>query len=581
VRGRWSKLGLAVFLLFLLAAFVRALALGLCDIDFGGGGFAPHFTYVSVGEARFWIMHTGLVVPASIALLWLARKRLGRLVQPVISVPEKPNPSQDRALALLWFSGLTLLYRLGRSVCLYDLSLTDDENTARFGGQVLASGRLMVPEFQPPDHFMGRFFFSSDGFVTAADWPGVLSFSALAELANTDVLYAMWSALGGVAVVIASHRCFGRVASITAAIAWLVSPMVFSLSLTTHAHVVSRTLVALAVLSYLRCVAVKDTESGPSTRAAVALGLLVGASFCTRPFETACLFAPIGVHLLVRALKNEPGARPQFVAALVAVAIPLAAFAAYNQAVVGSPWTPPRFSGGAAMDAESAMEVNERLGSHVAFNAMLLGVFFMGGLGLLGALLGLRFAPTPVRVLAAGTGLSFLLMLGHDNIGIHTVGPIHYSESVVALVLLGAGAVDGAAKFFTALGRREEPVYAMAWGYLVVTVGLLCTVPYAMQLKRYGEAMDFPYAFLHQKNVHQAIVLAPPTRFAMPAAGPGTWQHFFPPPSPSFEDDVIFTRYDADPEMLHEAHPDRNIYRLRIEPGRGVTEVDLLRAATP
>jgi hypothetical protein len=350
----------------------------------------------------------------------------------------------------------------------------------------------------------------------------------------------------------------------------LVSPLALGLSLTTHAHVVSRTFIALAIALYI---AIDLDDRLPAWRG-VALGACAGAAFMTRPFESAALLGPLGVYLLAGAATGRAGTRPTTAAALAGFVAVLAVFAFYNLQITGSPWTPPRFDR-AHIEANPmpGLAVDERLALHMPHNLMLLGVYVLGILGLPVALVGALTGRSPLALLALGVAASFALMLGHDNIGIHTIGPIHYTDTAPVFVLLFVAGVE---RLATALPAAAARIRACAFGYAILGVGLTLTLPWLGQLQRHGDFVARPHAFLASSQVSNAIVISPQLAGMRRFDDPGSWQLNMPHPDPLFEEDIVFALPQADPDALHRAHPTRSIYRLSFDPASGDLALVLL-----
>src|SRR6266446_7459990 len=76
-----------------------------------------------------------------------------------------------------------------------------------------------------------------------------------------------------------------------------------------------------------------------------------------------------------------------------------------------------------------------RFGANMAYNTFMLAIWFLGPLGILLFTAGVmtdRFT----RLLGLGVFTGLCLTLLHTNMGLHSVGPIHYSECAVPLTII-------------------------------------------------------------------------------------------------------------------------------------------------
>ena len=202
------------------------------------------------------------------------------------------------------------------------------------------------------------------------------------------------------------------------------SPMAFTLSTTTHAHLLSRATISIALLLYFLAKDKKSLGHWALT------GLATGISFCVRPIETTFILFPLPVRGGAGVFKESPALKPAL-GLLLGCVVPLALFFLYNYAVTGNAFFPPRFS------AEGPRDRNAR-GSSGTGSARTRVITFscwpsgfsarLGFYWLALAFVGQVYqAPRPGGRSDAAAGLF------HDNQGLHAVGPIHYSECVVPL----------------------------------------------------------------------------------------------------------------------------------------------------
>lgn len=527
------------------------------------------FVYVAESEYRFWLAHLILALPGALLIAWGLAPRLAPVLQRLVARIDTASPRAWRIAGLGLFLLLLAWSLLGRAFVLQGLPITDDENAVTFGARMIAEGHLRVPVLQPAGAFTDLFVYQRDGMVSAMDFPGVLMFAAAGIVTGLGgLLYAIASAVSGVAVAYAAGRWLGPRARVLAAIIWMVSPMIASLSLTNHGHVASRMFVALAVAFAARL----DTpaRAGSPRRDAVLLGLCAGLGFLCRPFETACLLAPLGGWLTWRALRRTasdprpPRTTPLWIAAGLVPAIAL--FAWYNLQTTGIWYLQARFAPG-LIGASPSFNFGawDRLGFNLGFNVLMLAVFFLGVPAIVAMIAGLDRRRPILIVLATGVLAVFVMSLAHDNTGIHAVGPIHASETVVPLTLLAtAGLLRGFA-WLSARGLRSAPAGVLVAGYLILACGVF-NLSNLASLRLQASSQGVPMATLAALDVHHAVVMAPPYIVLLQVdrtfAPWGSWVLEYPHPDPFLRDDVVFAKSTADPAALRARFPDRTLYRM-------------------
>lgn len=555
----------------------------------GSDGPSP-FVPVVDSEHRFWLAHLVLAIPGALLIAWGLTPRLGPALRRLVARIDTASPRAWRWAGVALFVTLCLWSMIGRHIVMLDRPLTDDENAVTFGARMIAKGHIGVPLLHPAGVFTDLFTYQHDGLVSSMDFPGVLGFAALAILTGLGgMLYALASAVSGVAVAYAAGRWFGPRARVLAAITWIVSPMVSSLSLTGHAHVASRMFVALALALAARL----DTGAGWPRRDAVLFGACAGAGLLCRPLEVAALLAPVAGWLTWRALRGrgEPRLpRSTLLWMLAGIAPAVVTQIWYDLQMTGLWYLQPRFAPGivgASKGAFGSHNAWDRLGFNLGSNALVFAVFFLG-IPMIAAVIGGIDRRRPILiVLATGALLALLVCLAHDNTGIHSVGPIHLSEMTVPLVLLvSAGLVRG----FAWLASRGLPSTLPAMllaGYLVIGCGLF-GISNLASLRRQATTQAFPEQVLDSLDVHHAIVIADPY-FALVQVNRtfapwGSWVIQYPHPDPFFRDDVIFahdTGKADEVDQLHATFPDRAIYQMTYASGRSPIHVSLLRQAGP
>jgi len=560
-----------------LSALVAGLALYACFWGLGETApglsirFVAPFTNSNAGELQFWLGMSLMLVPSGALLgyalhapIWEIFQRLRRAISAIDS------RRQLLALAALFLVAVAAA-RIGRSIFLLDYPITDDEYAARFGGQILAMGKATVPAFEPPSALPNRFLFLHDGKLSAFDWPGVQLAWALSELTRSGPwVFALSAGLAALFVAMAVGHRLGRGWAAIAAALSLLSPMMLTLSFSSHAHLLSRGLLAVAIWAYV----LATQRRGPAWW--IATGLALGAAFVCRPMEIACLVSPLLVDLVVSAVRGGRAAR-QGLGALIAGAIgPLLAFAVFNWALTGNPLLPARFATNPllgdgwsrpfAFFTDPAL-LWHRFGANTSHNLLMLAIWFAGPVGAALAIAGWstdRFT----RLLGLGILCNLLLGLLHSNFGLHLVGPLHYSECAVPLIVL---AVHGMARLQRWCEEKSVSLPALcgiATGAMVLSLGTF-TLWQCFALRGQATLQNDIYGFLESAGLKNAVVLAP--RYATlwqnaaseyPRIGSFVYEWRRPKPDWSEEVLILHDAQGAALEALRTRFPTRSFYRL-------------------
>lgn len=548
MNAAMRALGL-VFGAFLVAAF---WGLGAAE------GFAAEmgrsFVLVGQGELLFWAAYFCLLLPG---LLLIATALPLEAAIAALSPRLAGRGPRLFGWGLLLVLAATLGARAGRAYLLADLPITGDENMVLFGSRMVAEGELSVPAFADGYGFTSRYFYPKDGRFSSMDFPGTIFFRAgLLRLGLGFWPFALLAAFSCWALVQGLGLLAGRRGAFFAAAGLLLSPMVVALSFTEHAHLLSRSLVALGWAIYLRILA-REGEGRAGQGLAAALGGCFALAFCTRPAEALACFAPVFAHLLLRRLAP---AAPLLAAAAAGPALLLL----YNEAVTGSFLVSPRVVSTMHLLAEAGADTYwQRLGANSGFNAAMLLVYFLGPLTLLAGGAALARGSALARVAASAFFLQLLVGLAHGDTGIHLVGPIHYSESAVPLLVL---TVLGLPILQRAAERWGLPAARLAALGLAVAAGqLIFLAVHAGILEQQGRL----YGSLHEAvaELPPSVVIADPVwrlwEVRPEDAGGGTWVVDLPEPDPYFRDRVLFAQAGrADLALLRRDFPERAFYRL-------------------
>ncbi len=206
-----------------------------------------------------------------------------------------------------------------------------------------------------------------------------------------------------------------------------------------------------------------------------------------------------------------------------------------------------------------------RLAFNFGHNFLLLLIMALGPAGALFVGLGLS-RRGPVTVLMAGVALQLGLTLLHDDTGIHTVGPIHFSEALPSLVLL---ATAGVLIFVTTLRRYRIPqqLPVMAVGAYILGGLALFSIVHSYGLRIQAANSQVIYEAVRTADLRNAVVVGERPQVLIHShpvfRQTGSWVHWFPPPDPYFRDEIIYAYADAaDLDAIRRRFPDRQFYRM-------------------
>ena len=469
----------------------------------------------------------------------------------------------ERRIALLAVTALALVVaRVGRSLFLLDLPISDDELAVDFGGRILASGHVMARLELPPETLPSLFLLSRNGGVGSFDWPGGQIVAAAAAITRLGpLLWAAVAVVPVVAVAVAVGRRLGPAWGFVSALIFLCSPMAALLSMTTHSQLASRAFFALALMT------LSAADASGRSRDWFATGALVGATFLCRPLEAAFLTAPLALWITYQAFRGAAGYRTAVTCFAAGFVPALLLLAAHSHGTTGNPLLPARFASLEHVDVVGRSLV-ARFGDNFSYNLLMLAVWFMGPVGLVLVAAGAasdRFT----RLAGAAVGTDLALTMFHDNAGLHIVGPIHYSECAVPLTII---ATYGLRNLVRAV---PESALAGMTGAAVVAIGIglpLITVMQATALRQQAEVQRTILSAV-ERNVREPgsprAVLLSPWMFDIVNAVPdlgvvGTWVHDWPRPQLDLSDDVLYLRdvSGAEPK-LRRLFPERRFYRLQ------------------
>jgi hypothetical protein len=551
---------LAGYFLLLVFFGLEASSVGL-RITFRG---AP--TTSSPGELNFWLGHALLLFPASLLIGYGFGPRLGGMIRRAARAVREMS-ARERALGVL---ALTLfavgVARLGHHFVLLDFPITDDEYAVDFGGRILASGHVMAPLPLPRGVLPDLFLYFRNGAVGSFDWIGGQAVAALAHLTGLgSLVWALVAAVPVPVLAILMGRRLGPPWGLAATALFLSSPMALLFSMTTHAQLASRALVALALLAFWSA----DRDGG--LRRWALTGGVLGLAFLCRPPEIAFFSAPLVVWVAIQSVRRVPSYRAALPGLVLGGGVFAAIFLWHAYAMTGNPLLPARFANPDNTDVGSP-PLWTRFGDNMAYNVFMLAIWFLGPLGSVLVAAGVltdRFT----RLLGAAVVADLCLTFFHDNSGLHIVGPIHYSECAVPLTILatcGLATVLRGARRHHFDARTLSSAIAMS---LVLGLGTF-TLVQAMALRNSAKIQRDVYATLEgaarKPGDSKAVVLAPSFGTiveSIPAMRDvGSWVYEWRRPRLDLSDDVLFLRDRTGGEsVLRRQFPDRRFFRIQLD----------------
>jgi hypothetical protein len=283
--------------------------------------------------------------------------------------------------------------------------------------------------------------------------------------------------------------------------------------------------------------------------------------------ETATLLTPLLADAGFRLLRSGPAGRRAAAALGAGGAIFLGLFALHNWAITGSPLLQARFAEGAEVSNAVAGTLWHRFGSNAGYSVFLILIWCLGPL-CWAAALGCRDRFT--RLLGLGILADLLVACFHDFPGIHVVGPIHYSEVAVPLVIL---TVHGLARLRAQLvwaGSSFRIPASLLAALVVLALGTF-DLHHAAALRRQAFLQARFYsgieAAVAAAGAARAVVLAPQfgrSWASTPLGAIGSWVFEWRRARPDLSDPILILhdRPELEPE-LRRRFPDRAFFRFR------------------
>ncbi len=514
--------------------------------------FLPPLTAVSPGEGNLWRSAVVLLAPA---LACLAASFAPTLLTAWEALRAEARSVGASRRALLVALGLLAVSVAGLShvFALQNLPLTDDEIVARFGGQLLASGRLAMDDPFPAGVIPDRFLFHGPRGLSSTEWPGGQWAWAVAQLTGLGSwLFALVAGLTASAIAATLGRRRTSIWSLLAGALFISSPLAFGLSSTTHTHLLPRAAVAGGLWGF-----------SLATRwwHWLLVGLALGLGLTARPIEVGFLVGPFA---LVMAWGDRRRAVSVVPWVALGAALPVVPMVLTSWVLTGQ-LMPLRFQPGAVMDKTEVLGLWDRFGTNVGFKVGLLALWFAGPLGAALVAFG-AWATRFTRALGVGSLSLLSVGLFHTAIGIHAVGPINQSLLAVPFTIM---AVYGAQRVWHWSRRRG----AGAWVLPALTVAALlwnvifCGF-YAFAWHAQAEAQRVVWdAFEALSEREKVVVLGPPFESLLVEGQDrdkrGSWVNSWKRPAPDWTDRVIVLHDGPGAlELVRRTFPDRAIFRF-------------------
>ena len=546
--------------IFMVVAFIKSSQIYAFQ-ETGG----IHFEWISRLEYRFWFLHILLATPGCILISWglcpIWMPRIKSLWGKISLLSEK----EWLMLGGLFFVFLFFINSIGRQFFLYGLPITDDENMVRFGAEIINSGRFMVPVLEPDGAYTQLFTYRHEGQVTSLDYPGAILFYALALKSGLgSALYALISAATGFFMFLSARIVAGNKGGLLMAMIWLTSPMARSLGLTMHNHILAQCFFSMTLFAYLKIIVANDRR----IRIAICFGLGGSLAFFCRSAEAGFLLFPLLVHCFIR-LKNDKSMFRLLAVAGGLALLTLVIYALYNTQTTGR-LMPARFGPGQfQITPKNPVPIFDRLGTHLAHNWSLFLIMAVGPLGMLAASLAFYKRPPWCTTLAI-SGIALLsLSFFHDDVGIHSVGPIHLSDLVALAALFAVCGI----KIIMSWCRQKTPeardfclsiILGSALGAMSLFTFFQCS-----SLKNMTGIQAMVYDLVDNHVETPAVVFGKDFQnlFKINAelGSIGAWVNQLPPPDPDLKSPLIFVKENETTEAVFQKFKNRNFYRLIYE----------------
>ncbi len=492
------------------------------------------------------------------------------------AVDQAADLSKREVTALVFCaSALTfLLVTVVRYLILKDAAVSDDEHAYAFMAQLFASGRISVPSLAPTLRpFLDNQFIVNTGKMYGIYFPGHPAALAVGQLFGAMSWIPTLAATFTVPLAFGvARRIFGQRTALLALPLLLVSPYFLFPSATTLAHSTA----AFLLMTFLYA-ALRAHERPDALRWWALAGVALAWAALTRPFSTPFFAAPWLIWLGVAVWRRRGGRVLRGGALLCLIgAAALGLLLAYQHALSGSAFVSgyQTFSRmhhwgliGKAMEAPPPLpSVNELLYTLARMNFWLFG-------WPVSLLLAFCFRRGAGRSrLFASVALVLLVYGAISAATIHPVGPVHYAELAVSLVILSASGLERLIELSRSIGVGARAARYVVTAPVVLTLGALVTfLPvYAGNLRASADLTRAPDEMLAAKGIDRAVVFV----HSLPAlyVSPYSWAYYRRNNSPDLTDPILFVNY-LGPERNKEfmrLFPDRPAFSMGMQEGKFV-----------
>ena len=482
-------------------------------------------------------------------------------------------PARETSAAVVCASALTfLLVTIVRFGFLKDAAISDDEHTYAFMGQLFATGRIYVPSLPPALRpFLDNQFIVNDGKMYGIYFPGHPTALAIGERLHAMAWVPTVSATLTVPLAFGvARRIFGQRTALLTLPLLLVSPYFLFPSATLLSHSTAAVMLMAFVYAILRL-----RETPDALRWWIVGGVALSWATLTRPFSGPIFAVPWLIWLATDLWRRRSGRAmggPVVFCLIGAGAFGL--LLAYQNALSGSPFVSgyQTFSRmhhwgliGRALDATPPLpSIHEFMFTLGRMNFWLFGwpmsllliLFFRRNDG------GRRLLTSVVYVL--------LLYGAISAATIHPVGPVHYSELAVPLVILSASGLE---RLVELARGAMMPGSAARVVVTAPVAAILCALVtfypvYGGSLRASADLTRAPYELLAERGIDRALVFVQ----SLPAlhVSPYSWAYFRRNNSPDLTDPILFVNY-LGPEKNKEfmrLFPDRPAFAMGMKDGK-------------
>jgi hypothetical protein len=482
-------------------------------------------------------------------------------------------PARETSAAVVCASALAfLLVTIVRFGFLKDAAISDDEHAYAFMGQLFATGRIYVPSLPPALRpFLDNQFIVNDGKMYGIYFPGHPTALAIGERLHAMTWVPTVSATLTVPLAFGvARRIFGQRTALLTLPLLLVSPYFLFPSATLLSHSTAAVMLMAFVYAVLRLL-----ETPDAFRWWIVGGVALSWATLTRPFSAPIFAVPwlvwVGAELWRRRSGRAMGGAVVF--CLIGAGA-LGLLLVYQNALSGSPFVSgyQTFSRmhhwgliGRALDATPPLpSIHEFMFTLGRMNFWLFGwpislfliLFYRRNDG------GRRLLTSVVYVL--------LLYGAISAATIHPVGPVHYSELSVPMVILSASGLE---RLVELARGAMMPGGAARVVVTAPVAAILCALVtfypvYGGSLRASADLTRAPYELLAERGIDRALVFVQ----SLPAlhVSPYSWAYFRRNNSPDLTDPILFVNY-LGPEKNKDfmrRFPDRPAFSMGMKDGK-------------